>query len=66
MDFLVSAFVIAFLGSAGFIATLAVIGRHKNPPGDYLSILGTSASDRSRISCGGSRCIGRVLEPDDA
>ena len=34
MDFLVNAFVVVFVCSAGFIATLAVIGRHKNPPGD--------------------------------
>ena len=34
MDFLVSAFVVMFVGSMGFIATLAVIGRHKNPPND--------------------------------
>ena len=34
MDFPVSAFVVMFVSSAGFIATLAVIGRHKHPPKD--------------------------------
>ena len=34
MEFLVSAFVVMFVGSASLIAALVAIDRHKNPPGD--------------------------------
>jgi hypothetical protein len=34
VDFLVSAFVVMFVGSASVIAAVAVVGRHKNPPGE--------------------------------
>ena len=32
MDFLVSAFVVIFLGSASPIGALVLVDRHKNPP----------------------------------
>lgn len=35
MDYLISTFVVLFVGSASFIAAIAAIEHRKNPPSDH-------------------------------